>query len=97
MLHIDIGLTLVDHRRLSKATCSKIFMSIPPIVKEDPYKISKKYKQDIYSFLTCDDMTIKMWTQEPGELYLDVKIHIGTDPISVAVMPSGKVYVLTNA
>lgn len=49
-----------------------------------------------YSFLTCDEMTLKMWTQEPNQMYLDAKIYLGVEPLSIVCTPDGKIYVLTE-
>jgi hypothetical protein len=65
LLHIDIGLTLQEERRLSRGPQSSIFIQIAPLVQLDTIKVSNRYKTETYSFLTCDDMTIKLWTQEP--------------------------------
>lgn len=30
-------------------------------------------------------------------MFLDAKIYLGTHPISIAVLPTGKIYVLTDS
>ena len=69
---------------------------ISPIEIEDHIKISERYKQQQYSFLTVEEMSIKLWTQEK-EFYLDAKIHLGSKPISIAITAYNTIIVLTEA
>ena len=47
---------------MSRAALSSHFMRIGNITKDDPLKVSDRYKPETDSFLTCDDQTIKLWT-----------------------------------
>jgi len=44
LLHIDIGLTLQEERKLSRGPHSSLFIQIAPLERLDTIKVSDRYK-----------------------------------------------------
>lgn len=87
----DQGLIIRDQKQLSVSGVTSIFKSLPAIPQPEMAEI---FKQEMYSFVTCDDMTLKLWTQEGDQMFLDSKVCLGAEPVSVAVVSTGHIFVL---
>jgi hypothetical protein len=56
--HREEGLLMIDERRLSNNALSKVFKRVPAVVRAS----EQSREQKLFSFLTFDEKTVKIWT-----------------------------------